>query len=170
MSCRGLQTRIPSRIDRREIIRVDRDRAVSRAPVRVRSGDPARLADEPNYLTARHGVAFGDEGLTQVEVAGDDAGAVIDVDDRARKKEGVDESDDAAISGLDRVTHRSSKVDTEMTTGHRPVEDATGAEGAGDDRRSRPDEGRGPERRGLVRLAADLAGAGVLAVDPVGGL
>src|SRR5258707_12089274 len=88
----------------------------------MRTGDTTGLSDEPDDLTARHRVTFGDERLAHVEVAGHDPSPVIEVHHGSRQIERLDQSDNAAIRRLDRIANRSSEVDAQMAAGHRAVE------------------------------------------------
>ena len=67
--------------------RVHRDRAVSRDPVEVRARRPAAPPDRADQLARRDRVAGGDVHPAQVEVAGDQPAAVVEVDRVARQIE-----------------------------------------------------------------------------------
>src|ERR1051325_2502604 len=117
----------------------------------MRSRDPSRCADEPDLLTALHGVTGGNEGLAHVEVARDHTDAMVDVHHVAGEKELVDQRDDAAIRRPDRLTNGAAKIDAEVATRELAVEHATRAESTRDDRGARANEWLGPARRRVVR-------------------
>jgi metallophosphoesterase superfamily enzyme len=63
-----------------------------------------------------------------VEIRGNQAAAVIDVDDIAGEKEVVDQRDDTAIGGAHGLAHRSAEINAEVATGHPSVEQTPGSE------------------------------------------
>ena len=70
-------------------------------------------------------VADVDERLAEVQVAGGEAAAVIDVHDVPAEEEVVDERDDAVVRRTDGRADGSAEVDAEMPAGHLTVEGAT---------------------------------------------
>src|SRR5207253_2208660 len=137
--------------------------------VQMRSGHPPRLTNEPDRLPAHHRVTLRHQRLAHVEIPSDDTSAMIDVDHRARQKEGVDQSDDAAVGRANRIADGSAEIDAEMPARDSAVEHPAVPERTGDNRGSWTKECCRPERRRLVRTASDVTRAGILAVDPCRG-
>jgi hypothetical protein len=101
-----------------------------------------------------------------MEIRGDQAAPVIDVDDVAGEKKVVYQRDYAPIGRAHRLTDGSAEIDTQMAAGNLSVENSPRSEFTCDRRRSWAKERRGPHQRRIVRALADLAGSRVFAVDP----
>ena len=65
------------------------------------SCDATRRTDKAYLLTLLHRITRRNKSFAQMKITGNDSGAVIDVDDIARKKEVIDESHDSTIRGAD---------------------------------------------------------------------
>lgn len=63
------------------------------------SRDATRRAHQTYLLTLLHRITRRNKSFTQMKITGDDPATVIDVDDIARKKEIIDESNDSTIRG-----------------------------------------------------------------------
>ena len=123
----------------------------------VWSGYATGSSDQTDLLAALHGVANRDLRLAHVEVAGDDAIAMIDVDDITREEELGDEGNDAAIRGEDRIAGRAAIVDAEVAARNLAVEDASVAELARHARWPRAKEGKSEKLRRLPGVMADVS-------------
>ena len=88
---------LPRLSERHQTQRIDGERAVTSAPVEVRAGYSAGCAYEADLLPPRDSVTLRDEHFTEMEVARENAGAVIDVDHVSGEEEFVDQRDDAAV-------------------------------------------------------------------------
>src|SRR5262245_42949489 len=104
----------------------------------MRPGHAAGRTDETNLLATLYGVTCGDQWLAHMEVTGDQSAAVVDVHNVAREKKVGDESDHAAIRGVDRLAEGSAVIHAEVSAGELSVEDAASPEPARDRRLARP--------------------------------
>ena len=78
--------------------------------------------DETNLLSASNGVTLRDERATQMEVAGHDAGAVIDVNDISGEKEIRDKSHNTAIRCIYRRADFPCEIHSEMRARQSSIE------------------------------------------------
>src|SRR4051812_13928833 len=156
---------VPACAQRDQVERIHRHGAVTRRPVQMWSCDAPGVADQPDNLSALHGVASRHQRLAHVEVRGDYSAAVVDVDDIPGEKEPVDERNDSTIGRADRLTDRTPEVDTKMSRRQLAVEDAPRPEFTGDHGGARLEKRIRPHWRMVVRGPADLARTRVLALD-----
>src|SRR5690348_18132724 len=104
--------------------------AVSRAPVEMRASHTARGPHEANLLPALHGIPDGDERLGQMEVAGHDAAAMIDVHDIAGEEEIVHQRHHTPVRGADGIPRLAGEIHTPVTARQASVEEPPGPERA----------------------------------------
>ena len=103
------------------------------------SYSPGR-SDEPNLLPARNRISLCDESATQMEVAGDDAVAVVDVHDIAGEKEIIHQCNHTSIRGAYGRADFSREVHAEVPACKSAIEGSSRSEAGSDRRRSRSDE------------------------------
>jgi hypothetical protein len=115
--------------------------------MQMRAGHSSSRSDESDPLSARNRVACRDQRFAQVEIGGYDSAAVIDVHDVAGEKEIVDERDDSAVRGPDRLSDCAPEIDTKMAAGHAAVEETSRSKLTRDYGRPRAKKGSGPHRR-----------------------
>ena len=97
--------------------------------MKVWSGHPPRRAYPADELPASDGVPRGDEGTAEMQVTGDESGAVVDEDRGAAEVQIADVCHDAAVRRQDRRTQLAREVDAEVPAPHHAVEDPHHAEG-----------------------------------------
>jgi hypothetical protein len=97
------------------------------------SGGP----DEPDLLAARNRISLRNQRAAQMEVAGDDTVAVVDVNDIARKKEVIDQRNDASIRRAHGRANTSREVHAEVPACKSAIERSSRAEAGGNSGRSR---------------------------------
>lgn len=96
----------------------------------MRPGHSTSRSNQADGLASLNSIAYCNERPAHVEVRGDDSIAVVNVDDIAREKEIVDESNDSAVGCNDWISGPTSKVDTEVPARQGAVEHASRAEPA----------------------------------------
>ena len=129
----------------------------------MRTGHAAGRTDESDLLSPLNGVTDCDKRFAEMEVASDDSGAVIDVNDVACQKKVVDERNDATVRGIHRLPYGAPEIDAEVAAGHVAVEETPGSKLTGDYRSAWATEGRSPHRRRIVRARADGSRPQILA-------
>src|SRR5881396_3643346 len=92
---------------------------------------PPGRAHAADQLPASDGVPRGHEGAAEMQVAGDQSGAVVDEDTRAAVVEIADEGYDAAVRRPHRRAPLSREVDAEVAAPHHPIENPHHAKGPG---------------------------------------
>src|SRR6266550_5136798 len=139
-----------------QVERIDGDLPIGGEPVEVGFGHTpgrARVADRlanVDRVTRRH------QHAAQVEIAGDETGAVVDQDGGPTVIEIGDQGDDAAVRRPHRRAPRRGEVDTPVTASQYLVEHACHAEHARHCAAARAHERRLPQPRGLVRPPSHL--------------
>ena len=146
--------------------RIHRDPSVPRDPVQVRPRRPPAPAHRTDHRARRDRVARRHVHPAQVEVAGHQPAAVVEVHRVARQVEVRHQRHHRAPRGAHRRAHRAGEIRSEMPAGHPPVELPPRAVHAGDPARPRAQERPLPEPRRVVRLSGDRPALRQLAVDP----
>src|SRR5436309_7476243 len=160
------QRRVEIEIDETE--RIDCEAAVRSEPVEVRAGHASRRADVADQLTAADGVPHGDEGATEMEVSGDEAGPVVDENGGAAQVQVGDEGDDAAVCRTHGRAGPPGEIDAEVTAPQNAVEHPRHSEAACHGPRARTQERLPPEPWRVVRPSPDFLYLLALPPDPLG--
>src|SRR5439155_24100127 len=122
----------------------------------MRPRDPSGRPHETDQLTPFDRVAWNDQRVAQMEVAGYEACAVVDEHGRAAVIEIRDEGHNAAVRRADRRAPLGAEVHAVVTAAHDTVEHPRHAEAAGHRARAGPHERRLPQARRLVGPLADF--------------
>ena len=128
--------------------------------------DPAAPTHRSDTLSCYDGISLPYVGSTQVEIAGHQSAAVVDVHDMAREIEIRDQCHHTASSGADRRTDRSGEIGTEVTALDLAVVDPCRPESAGDARPAGKPERPPPDPWLALREVRDLSAPLDLRLDP----
>src|SRR5437867_3719240 len=103
-----------------EIQRIDGGFAVVGEPAEVWSGHAPRRAHAADEFPASDGIPRGDEGTAEMQVTGDESGAVVDENGGAAEVQIADVCHHAAVRRQHRRTLLSREVDAEVPAPHHP--------------------------------------------------
>ena len=135
----------------------------------MRAGYASGCTDESNLLSPLYGVTNGDERFAEMEIASDDSGSMVDVNDIAGQEKIVDQCNDTAVRGIHRLPRSAPEVDSKVAARHMTVEEASRSKFTRDHRCPWATERRRPHRRRIVRTRAHRSRPQVFACHAGGG-
>jgi hypothetical protein len=98
------------------------DLPVANDPVEVWAGYPSCVSYPRNQLSCIYGVSLGNQLLVEMEIPGNETGAMVQIQNIPSKIEGIAEGDDPASWGENGGTHRSRKVCPHVAALDLPIE------------------------------------------------